>query len=56
MPPMVLLECMAADGKKVCLRDYGTAGEGGVFYRSWLNVRNVNSTPFSPTNPMRSGR
>jgi len=55
-PPQVSIEFTATDGSKMRLRDYGTAGEGGIPYLSWLNVRNVAPTPFSPSNPLRSGR
>ncbi len=54
--PQVLVEYTATDGSKVRLRDYGTAGEGGTPYLSWLNVRNVTPTPFSRSNPWRSAR
>lgn len=50
------LEVTTATGKKMRLRDYGTAGEGGISYVSWLNVQNVSPTPFSQANPLRSGR
>jgi DUF1680 family protein len=55
-PPQVSIEYTTSDGSKIRLRDYGTAGEGGTSYVSWLNVHNVASTPFSLTNPLRSGR
>ncbi len=56
MSAMVMMEMITADGKKVRLRDYGTAGEGGIRHTSWLNVQNAPSTPFSPAHPLRSGR
>jgi DUF1680 family protein len=54
--PFLLLACTAADGRVVRLCDFGRAGEGGTPYRSWLPVSHVTSTPFSPTNPLRSSR
>jgi DUF1680 family protein len=56
MAPLLMMEFTTADGKKVRLRDYATAGEGGITYTSWLKVRNVSPTPFSEANPWRSGR
>jgi hypothetical protein len=56
MRPLVVMEVTAADGKKVRLRDYGTAGEDGSSYASWLPVRNVSPAPFSETNPLRCAR
>ena len=55
-PPQVSVEYSAIDGSKVRLRDYGTAGENGLPYVSWLNVRNVTLCPFSRANPLRSAR
>lgn len=55
-PPQVLVECTTTDGAKIRLRDYGTAGEHGVPYLSWLPVEHVASTPFSLANPLRTGR
>lgn len=54
--PQVLVECTAGDGSKLRLRDYGTAGEGGVPYLSWLPVQNIAPTPFAQSNPLRSSR
>jgi hypothetical protein len=53
---LLQMEVSVAGGDRVLLRDYGTAGVGGVPYRSWLEVQNINFTPFSATNPLRSGR
>jgi DUF1680 family protein len=53
--PMMLLE-FEAGGEIVRLCDFGSAGEGGTPYRSWLPVENVGASPFSPSNPLRSGR
>lgn len=55
-PPMLAVECATTDGRTVRLRDYATAGEEGFTYTSWLKVQNVKGTPFSQTNPWRSGR
>ena len=52
----VLLEFKGEDGRKVRLCDFGSAGEGGTPYASWLKVDNVEKTPFSRDNPLRSGR
>ena len=54
--PILLLEVADADGRKVRLQDFATAGEGGARYLSWLNVRNVRPGAFSEANPLRSTR
>jgi len=54
--PMLLLEFDAANGKTVRLCDYGSAGEVGTPYLSWLPIRNAPATEFSMENPLRSGR
>jgi uncharacterized protein len=56
MKPILLMEFTAVDGRKLRLCDFGSAGEGGSPYRSWLVVHNVEKTPFSRENPLRSGR
>lgn len=56
LPTNVLLEFKGEDGRKVRLCDFGSAGEGGTPYASWLKVANVEKTPFSRDNPLRSGR
>lgn len=53
---MVALDVAAADGRKLRLCDFASAGEGGSPYRSWLRVANAPQTPFSRENPLRSGR
>ena len=53
---MVALDVVAADGSKLRLCDFASAGEGGSPYRSWLSVANAPQTPFSRENPLRSGR
>jgi hypothetical protein len=50
------LEFEAMDGRVVRLCDFASAGMGGSPYRSWLEVRNVRETPFSPANPLRSSQ
>ncbi len=52
--PMLLLECTTVDGRKVRLRDFATAGEGGREYVSWLAVRNAEAVPFTRANPSRT--
>ena len=57
MPPALLLECTAANGKKVHLCDFGSAGEVGTPYLSWLPVKRLGPTPdFSPTTPLGTNR
>ena len=41
LPPMLLLEFTADDGRKLRLCDFGSAGEGGTPYKSWLEVEHV---------------
>jgi len=38
LPPALLVEFTASDGRKLRLCDFGSAGEGGTPYRSWLKV------------------
>lgn len=54
-PPILLFEIATAAGP-VRLCDFGSAGEGGSPYLSWLPVRNARPVEFSRTNPLRSGR
>jgi uncharacterized protein len=56
MPPMLLTEFVATDGRTVRLCDFASAGVAGSPYRSWLDVKDVRSTPFSRTQPLRTGR
>jgi hypothetical protein len=56
LPPMLLVEFAATDGRLVRLCDFGSAGVGGSPYRSWLEVNNVPATEFSRSNPLRTGR
>ncbi len=56
LPPIVLMETEAG-GKKVRLCDFGSAGECGTPYISWLKIKNVKpSGKFSRENPLRSTR
>lgn len=57
IPPALLLEFQATDGSTVRLCDFGSAGEVGTPYRSWLPIVNAPETaPFSRDNPLRSAR
>lgn len=55
-PPLLLLELPTADGRVLRLCDFASAGDGGTPYLTWLRVKGVAATPFSRTNPLRSGR
>jgi DUF1680 family protein len=55
LAPALLLEFSVADGRTVRLCDFGSAGEGGSVYASWLQVAHAPSpVPFSAQNPLRS--
>jgi uncharacterized protein len=56
LEPVVLWTVETPGGHKLNLCDFGSAGEGGTPYRSWLPVEGVESTEFSRSNPLRSGR
>ena len=43
LPPGLLFEFTAADGRKVRLCDFGSAGEGGTPYKSWLTVEHLDA-------------
>ena len=45
MPPILLQEFTAADGRTLCLCDFGSAGEGGTPYRSWLHIEHADRLP-----------
>jgi len=45
IPPMLLQEFTAVDGKIPRLCDFGSAGEGGTPYRSWLRIDNADRLP-----------
>ena len=56
LPPALLLELTAGDGRRVRLCDFASAGEGGTRYRSWLPVEHVDPTRpqcFAPTPEQR---
>jgi DUF1680 family protein len=44
MPPMLLL-AVPCDGQTLYLCDFGSAGEGGTPYRSWLPVAHADALP-----------
>ena len=55
LPPQLLLEFEAANGETVRLCDFGSAGEAGTPYCSWLPVKGCPETPeFSNENPLRT--
>ena len=56
LPTVVVVEYTALDGCKLRLCDFGSAGEGGSPYRSWLPVAQINKTSFTLDNPLHSGR
>jgi len=56
LPPALLLACRDAKGKGLRLCDFGSAGEGGTPYVSWLKITNPPRAAFSRTNPLRSAR
>ena len=43
LPPVLLLEFEAADGRIVRLCDFGSAGEAGTPYLSWLPIKPTGS-------------
>jgi len=47
---------VVSQGERLRLCDFASAGEGGSPYVSWLKVKNVKATRYSPANPLRSGR
>lgn len=57
LPPMLLLEVKGESGRPVRLCDFGSAGEAGTPYCSWLPVTNCPvPAPFSKENPLRSSQ
>jgi DUF1680 family protein len=56
LAPVLLMEFPTVGGGKLRLCDFGSAGEGGSPYRSWLKVANVRATEFSRQSPLRSRR
>jgi hypothetical protein len=43
--PILLQEFTAADGRALCLCDFGSAGEGGAPYLSWLHIEHADHLP-----------
>lgn len=57
LPPLLLLEFEDVDGLPVWLCDFGSAGEAGTPYRSWLPIEHApGPVEFSRENPLRSSR
>lgn len=57
LPPVLLLECKATSGKTVRLCDFGSAGEAGTPYLSWLPIKHrPPRTDFSRSTPLRTSR
>ena len=54
--PILLVELAPASGKNVRLCDFGSAGNAGSPYRSWLPMTGVSKTEFSRENPLRTSR
>jgi hypothetical protein len=50
------VELNNVQGEKVPLRDFDSAVSGETNYRTWVEVKNIQPTPFSRTHPLRSGR
>ena len=55
LQPQVIFE-MAQKGRTIRLQDFGTVGNNGSQYKSWLNIQNTSIEPFSRSNPGRSWR
>ena len=49
--PIVAVATPVADGQRMVLCDFGSAGAYGTFYRSWLPVRNAPPAPFQLKHP-----
>jgi len=54
--PILLMEYRDGKGKRLRLCDFGSAGEGGTPYKSWLKLKGVPKGTFSRDNPLRSVR
>jgi hypothetical protein len=54
--PIVLLELPAADGQRIHLCDFATAGAHGTHYRAWLPAVNARPAPFSLKHPADGAR
>jgi DUF1680 family protein len=50
----LLVDVKDLSGKAVRLRDFGSAGQNGVLYWSWLPVEGVAPVEFSKSNPSRT--
>jgi hypothetical protein len=51
---LVVVDVTDASGQTIRLRDFGTAGQNGTLYSSWLPAKNATPTQFSQSNPLRS--
>lgn len=58
LAPWMVFEFTAADGRKVRLTDFASAGNAGYEYNSWLSVifDKDPRRPFTRENPLRSAR
>ena len=56
LPTVVKARLSDAEGHQLTLCDFGSAGEAGSPYISWLRAKNVRKTPFTRENPLRSSR
>jgi len=56
LPPFLLMEFATANGRKLRLCDFATAGVTGSPYRSWLPVRDAPTHAFSEKNPLGTTR
>ena len=57
LPPQLLFEFVSSNGKKVRLCDFGSAGEAGTPYCSWLPfTKGPSSVEFSNLKPLRTCR
>lgn len=57
LPPLLLLACKTASGQTIHLCDFGSAGEAGTPYCSWLPIEDSpEAIEFSRENPLRSVR
>lgn len=56
LEPWMLIEFTSVDGKPLRLCDFGSAGQAGTPYVSWLKVDNAPKAEFNTQNPLRSGR